>query len=120
MDIQVHSLVLLNISDHYTRHRANRNQMAVVGFLLGTQEGRKLQIWNNFEVPFKQGGLDTEFAGERIEQYKEVFPELDILGWYRVGMQVDYNIDQLIRVQLELYNENPIFLLVHESIQDPE
>ena len=50
-------LVLITISDHYTRTRANSNAEAgpattVMGALLGQQTGRVVDISNCFEISF--------------------------------------------------------------------
>lgn len=51
-------LVLINVSDHHTRTRANTPGAApssgvkVLGALLGSQSGRTIDISNSFEVKF--------------------------------------------------------------------
>ncbi len=54
LNIAVHPLVVLNLSDHFTRSRyrdhANDKASRVVGILLGKQDGRSLEIVNSIEV----------------------------------------------------------------------
>lgn len=50
-------LVLINVSDHHTRTRANTpaapsSGVKVLGALLGSQSGRTIDISNSFEVKF--------------------------------------------------------------------
>ena len=54
LQASLHPLVLMNISDHYSRAKANnKNQdTLVIGVLLGTQEGRDIQLHNSYETKF--------------------------------------------------------------------
>jgi len=90
LGIQLHPLVVLNLSDHFTRDRYRGHKKMevarVVGFLLGRQQGRELEIVNSIEICFKQNGkeliIDEKFAQERMKNYKEMFKDLDVVGWY--------------------------------------
>lgn len=67
------------------------------GVLLGRQPGRVVEVCHSFEVPMitETGGpgggvagrqtLDPVFLAGRIEQYKQVFPALSVVGWYVSG-----------------------------------
>lgn len=67
------------------------------GVLLGRQPGRVVEVCHSFEVPMitETGGpgggiagrqtLDPVFLAGRIEQYKQVFPSLSVVGWYVSG-----------------------------------
>eukprot|EP00913_Durusdinium_trenchii_P031698 g29684.t1 len=96
LDVHLHPLVLINISDHVVRFRSARRSERVLGALLGAQEGRRVDVHNSFElVCLESGGqrtLDLEFFQQRLSQYLEVFPRYEFLG---VGA-----------------NENPFALLV--------
>src|SRR5437764_692845 len=47
----IHSLVTLNISDQWTRNRAQKNEdQPVFGAIIGTLAGRNVEIINTFEV----------------------------------------------------------------------
>ena len=69
-------LVIINISDHFTRTRVNDGAPAdalirVVGCLLGQQNGRDIHISNSFEVnvaPEDPRALDFGFLHKRLEQ----------------------------------------------------
>jgi COP9 signalosome complex subunit 6 len=53
--IEVHPLVTLNLSDHFTRARYQqdkKSQIRVVGALLGRQEGRVIDIVNTVEFSY--------------------------------------------------------------------
>lgn len=93
-------LVVVNVSDHYNRTRLELGDGdshpdrggRVVGCLLGTQKGRTVEVVNSFEMIAtpRAGGLDLDPSHQerRKQQYKEVFPELDVVGWYTSGTQV--------------------------------
>ncbi|CAG0900014.1 unnamed protein product, partial [Cyprideis torosa] len=49
--VQLHPLVIMNISDHWTRIKAQEgSSKQVLGVILGTQQGRNLEIENSFEL----------------------------------------------------------------------
>lgn len=72
-------LVLINISDHHTRTKANATGGAsaprvyrVMGCLLGQQSGRTVDISNSFEIRFEQGPegiiINDAFLQKKMEQ----------------------------------------------------
>lgn len=78
-------LVLINISDHHTRTRANTPGAsaagvappAVMGCLLGSQSGRTVDISNSFEIKYStsagQVEVDVAFLLKKQEQCKRVY-----------------------------------------------
>lgn len=53
--ISLHPLVLMNISEHWTRFRAQEGAArAVYGALIGKQDGRKIEVYNSFELRFEE------------------------------------------------------------------
>jgi len=75
-------LVLINVSDHFTRFKANGPDGAapptVMGCLLGSQDGRCVDVCNSFEMRFTQGEdgwqIDHPFLLKKQEQC-ECLPE---------------------------------------------
>lgn len=62
-------LVLINISDHHTRTKANAGvAIRVAGCLLGQQIGRTIDISNSFEVVQTDGHLDEAFLAKKLGQ----------------------------------------------------
>lgn len=124
LEFKLHPLVLINISDHHTRTMANSSDgvvRPVLGMLLGTQTGRTVDISNSFEIKYSMGPdgveIDQEFLIRKTDQYKQVFPKLDVMGWYATG---DDLVDQhmlLHRKVMEL-NESPIFLLLNPKLDN--
>jgi len=88
--ISLHPLPILNISEHLTRLKLQTNtpNPFVLGALLGTQNGRDVEIVNTFELAVEDNDadkLDHGFLVTRRDQYKQVFPDLDFIGWYTVA-----------------------------------
>lgn len=49
----LHPLVIMNISDHWTRIRAQKGfKSQVYGALIGKQKGRNIEVMNSFELKF--------------------------------------------------------------------
>jgi 26S proteasome regulatory subunit N8 len=53
MDVIIHPLVLLSVTDHYNRV-AKETQKRVVGVLLGSRTNNRVDITNSFAVPFEE------------------------------------------------------------------
>ncbi|KAI0080002.1 hypothetical protein K474DRAFT_1658239 [Panus rudis PR-1116 ss-1] len=91
LTLALHPLPILNISEHYTRLKLQTRSTApfVIGALLGTQNGREVEIVNTFELAMdeSQSIVDEGFFTTRREQYKQVFPSLEVIGWYTVAPQ---------------------------------
>ncbi|KAJ9106268.1 hypothetical protein QFC21_001413 [Naganishia friedmannii] len=137
LTISLHPLPILSISEHYTRDTLVKGPSCkVVGVLLGTQSGRELAITNSFEIALLERGssgdvdmdteqsgkgraydVDREFLEERREQFKQVFPTLDLLGWYTIGPEPT-DVDSHIHQQFTSIIETPIFLQL--SPNEPE
>lgn len=90
----------------------------VLGCLLGKQKGRTIEITNSFELTHASDDgkivLDTGFLTQRQEQYKQTFEELELLGWYTTGEQVEDEHLAWCRA-ISCVTENPLCLLL-----DPE
>uniref|UniRef100_T1GDB7 COP9 signalosome complex subunit 6 n=1 Tax=Megaselia scalaris TaxID=36166 RepID=T1GDB7_MEGSC len=126
--ISLHPLVIMNISEHWTRIRAQYDNPAiqVYGALIGKQKGRSIEVMNSFELkildedasmdadvqaktPPSQVIIDREYYNKKEEQYKQVFSELDFIGWYTTGDNPTEN-EIKIHKQICEINECPIML----------
>ncbi|KAG6381380.1 maintenance of mitochondrial structure and function-domain-containing protein [Boletus reticuloceps] len=90
LSLLLHPLPILNISEHLTRLKLQMKSDLpfVLGALLGTQNGREVEIVNTFELAVEDGRDDTVdhgFLVQRRDQYKQVFPSLEFIGWYTVA-----------------------------------
>ncbi|EPQ28834.1 uncharacterized protein PFL1_03637 [Pseudozyma flocculosa PF-1] len=121
-NVSLHPLPILNVSEHLVRTRlqSSSDNVRVYGMLLGTQSGRDIEIQNSFEIQLAAAGgssleVDHDFLRSRQAQYKQVFPTLDVLGWYTVGA-VPLESDMHIHKQLLVYNETPLLLQLHPTV----
>jgi len=85
------------------------------GALVGVQEGRKVEIFNSYELVAteveKDLVFDLEFLDRKQKQFKQVFPTYDILGWYSTGSRVQ-DVDLHLHKQIEPFNEAPLYLML--------
>ncbi|XP_069738570.1 COP9 signalosome complex subunit 6 isoform X2 [Phaenicophaeus curvirostris] len=112
--VALHPLVILNISDHWIRMRSQEGRPGqVIGALIGRQEGRNIEVMNSFEllshVVDGQVLIDKEYYYTKEEQFKQVFKELEFLGWYTTGGPPD-PADIHIHKQVCEIIESPLFL----------
>lgn len=73
--ISLHPLVLMNIAEHWTRFRAQEGvARAVYGALIGKQDGRKIEVYNSFELRHETIGEDVvinkDYYNTKEEQCK--------------------------------------------------
>ncbi|KAJ4872971.1 COP9 signalosome complex subunit 6b [Raphanus sativus] len=140
LTFKLHPLVMLNISDHFTRVNtqlnppssscATRNihtttkvgatspqNVRVYGCVFGAQRGRTVEIFNSFELVFdpKSDSLDRSFLEKKQELYQKVFPGFYILGWYSTGRDAVES-DMHIHKALMDINESPVYVLLNPAI----
>jgi COP9 signalosome complex subunit 6 len=73
LQVNLHPLALLSVSDYITRHRLRQHPGPIIGGLLGQHDGRVLSIDVAFEVLARETDdgsyeLDPEAFRERISQ----------------------------------------------------
>lgn len=75
--ISLHPLVIMNISEHWTRLRAQAGEfLKVYGALIGKQKGRNIEVMNSFELKIDCIGNDLivnrDYYNTKESQYKQV------------------------------------------------
>ncbi|CAL1404736.1 unnamed protein product [Linum trigynum] len=145
LTFKLHPLVIVNISDHYTRVKSQMNppvastscsntngsgnggdSAAVVapappprvyGCVIGVQRGRTVEIFNSFELLYDPStdSLDRAFLLKKQELYKKVFPNFYVLGWYSTGSDAE-EADMHIHKALMDINESPVYVLLNPAI----
>ncbi|KIY52799.1 hypothetical protein FISHEDRAFT_69607 [Fistulina hepatica ATCC 64428] len=100
LSLALHPLPILNISEHLTRLKLQKktNTPFVLGALLGTQNGRDVEIVNTFEL-----------AVEADES--QVFPSLEFIGWYTVAPKPTLR-HVMLQEQFTGYCSTPLLLLL--------
>ncbi|KAI0639109.1 COP9 signalosome subunit 6 [Trametes polyzona] len=118
LSIALHPLPILNISEHLTRLRLQTRSHVpfVIGALLGTQNGRDVEIVNTFELAMAEDGetVDHEFLITRRDQYKQVFPSLEFIGWYTVAERPTAR-HIALHEQFTPYSSTPLLLVMQPS-----
>mmetsp|Transcript_6037 Transcript_6037/g.8219 ORF Transcript_6037/g.8219 Transcript_6037/m.8219 type:complete len:305 (-) Transcript_6037:84-998(-) len=126
LNVHLHPLVLINISDHVVRVRCTGgNTQLVLGAVIGAQEGRRIDVHNSFELIVEEAdqgrAIDLEFFQQRLAQYLEVFPRYEFLGWYSTGREPRETDKALHRKMQEVTaNENPFLLLLDTERMEVE
>jgi len=90
LNVLLHPLVIIEISDHYTRAKVNTQHQVgnaptrVIGALLGIQSGRKVEIMKSFELVLTVAGIDDDYLKTKQDQMKKVFPNYEFrMVFYR-------------------------------------
>eukprot|EP00301_Raphidiophrys_heterophryoidea_P015644 c2439_g1_i2.p1 GENE.c2439_g1_i2~~c2439_g1_i2.p1 ORF type:complete len:328 (-),score=78.47 c2439_g1_i2:109-1059(-) len=117
LDVLLHPLVLLTISDHSTRARLTENSARVLGGLIGCQRGRQLEIMDCFEMVVQGEGINTEFLRRKAESMKKVFPDLDVVGWYSTGSVIQPQDLHIHSTVTEIFDSG-VYLLVNTEISN--
>ncbi|XP_008544805.1 COP9 signalosome complex subunit 6 isoform X1 [Microplitis demolitor] len=124
VSVSLHPLVIMNVSEHWTRLRAQEgSEQLVYGALIGKQKGRHIEIMNSFELVFTMIGtdviIDRDYYNTKEEQFKQVFSDMDFLGWYTTG---DMPNDRDISVHRQIcgINESPVLLKLDPRPKNPD
>ncbi|EKD21428.1 uncharacterized protein L3040_006192 [Drepanopeziza brunnea f. sp. 'multigermtubi'] len=123
LQVALHPLVLLTISDYITRHTLRNQKGPIVGALLGQPNGREITIEHAFDCLLVDVDgemlLDTAWFGDRLQQMKDVHkvPALDLVGWYTIlppsGPEPCHL--PLHKQILQFHNESAVLLGFHPS-----
>lgn len=116
VNVSLHPLVIMNISEHWTRTKAQLGRpIKVYGALIGKQKGRQVEVMNSFELDLAEVNgsvyIDREYYKIKEEQFKQVFSEMDFLGWYSTGEgPSEQDVDVHKQICEISDNESPLFL----------
>ena len=101
VEVVVHPLVLLSVTDHYNRV-AKDTRKRVVGVLLGTRDTNQknqVDITNSFALPFEEElknpdvwFVDHNFLETMYWMFKKVNTRENIVGFYSSGPKIKVNI----------------------------
>ena len=91
VECSVHPVVLFSIVDHYSRREDGQER--VIGTLLGTVNGNKIEVCSCFPVPHteteEQVAVNTDFHSTMLQLHRRVHPKHTVVGWYSTGEDVN-------------------------------
>ena len=104
-EVVVHPLVILSMSDHYTRARLGQGR-GTSGILLGQLNTVRVEVFTSFPAVLTDGDLmDVAEVKRKREQMLSVFPTYEVVGWYAVGSRlstIDFANAQAVMEAFEL------------------
>ena len=124
LNVQLHPLVLLTISDYVTRHTLRQQKGPVLGAIIGQQNGRNYTLEHAFECKLASPDdvlVDQEWFAERLDQYKDVHkaPALDLVALFMLGPSdgpQEQHLPVLEQVAKLTGNDNIMLLLFHPEM----
>jgi len=115
--------------DHYLRRPSDQDY--VVGTLLGTKDGSRVEIQTGFSVPLritKEEGiiLDKEFLVKMMKFHKKVNPKEGLIGLYFSSNLITNHVMQLFSYFIELMKDKknkplldkPLLMLVDPTMKE--
>jgi hypothetical protein len=70
--VQIHPLVIVNVADHFTRHKCGAEPLRAIGALFGVQSGLDVAVYDSFEIKYDvvDGAvqIDKDFLTSRTQQ----------------------------------------------------
>lgn len=105
-----------------TAARAGDLDDRVIGALMGTQSGRCVEIHTSFELTYTVTKddqatvvINTDYLRNKMNQYAQVFPKYEVLGWYSTGNGIRPT-DYITHRQIMEFNENPLYVVCGTAI----
>ncbi|CAH1767724.1 5663_t:CDS:2 [Entrophospora sp. SA101] len=96
-----------------------QSDVTVLGALLGRQSGRDVEITNSYELAYDlidgRIHINNEYFVTKQEQFRQVFPQFDFLGWYTLGIQPT---EEDIEIHKQMVTSKNLPITVYESIID--
>lgn len=127
LNVQLHPLVLLTISDYITRHTLRQQKGPIVGAIIGQQNGRNFTLEHAFECKLADSGsdvtLDADWFTAQLEMYKEVHkaPALDMVALFTLGPvegPQPAHLPVLHQVQSLTSSDSIMLLMFHPELVD--
>lgn len=129
LQIVLHPIAILNISEFYNRMKVNFNTNRVFGGLIGEQHGDKIEIFSIFEfletetsTPDKFS-LDLDFLEQRRKIAEQLYPNYEFIGFFSTNNESD----QPNKLDLEVYNSltkigvvSPINIVLCSELSDKQ
>lgn len=122
LQVKIHQVVILNFTDHYTRHSLQRPKESkrIVGAIYGTLVGRVINILGSFQAVATVSSktneiekLDLKYINEKMQLLKQAnfYKDCEFLGWYSSAPDLKpYSQDLNFHKEFYGLNENPIYI----------
>lgn len=128
MSCNIHPTIVSNILDHFLRRP--EDQSTVIGTLLGSVDGSKVDIQTSFSCPLSlsnDGSIitDKEFTERMLKFYRKVNPKEGLIGFYKTGSSLDESTLTIYNYYLELLKDSknkgllsqPLLFLIDPTMQ---
>ena len=129
LSCNIHPTIVSNILDHFLRRP--EDQSTVIGTLLGSVDGTKVDIQTSFSCPLSlsQDGrivTDTEFTERMLKFHRKVNPKEGLIGFYKTGSALDESTLNLYQYYLQLLQDpknkgllaQPLLFLIDPTMQN--
>jgi len=92
LSCNIHPTIVSNVLDHYQSRK--EGQQTVIGTLLGSVDGSKVEIQTSFACPISvtndgQIITDNEFTERMLKFHRKVNPKEGLIGFYKTGEAID-------------------------------
>lgn len=129
LSCSIHPTIVSNILDHYMRRP--EKQQTVVGTLLGSVDGSKIDIQDSFMVPCqlnadKSINFDMVYNDKMLKFHRKVNPKEGLIGLYKTGTDIDnettslwYEYNNMLKdSKKKAQLDKPLLLLIDPTLQD--
>jgi len=129
LSCNIHPTIVSNILDHYLRRP--EDQQTVIGTLLGSVDGQKVDIQTSFSCPIamtenQEIVVDSEFTERMLKFHRKVNPKEGLIGFYKTGEVIDESTLQLYAYYSQLLKDPknkgllamPLLFLIDPTMQN--
>lgn len=118
----IHPIVILTISDFYNRMKVtSKGKISrVYGALMGQKTGSKVEIFSSFEFvnnskDEKSIDLDLKYIDTRRDEATQLFPKLDIVGFFSTNntSEPNDNDKKIVNAMTYFGVINPVYLVLN-------
>jgi COP9 signalosome complex subunit 6 len=125
-NVGIHPIVVLTISDFHNRMKITSNNKInrVYGALMGQKVGSKVEIFSAFEfvnnsTDNNKIDLDIQYIDTRKENASQLFPKLDIVGFFSTNSKdvPNENDKEILKTMNYFGVINPVYLVLSSEIE---
>ena len=124
----IHPTIVSNILDHELRRPDE--QTTVIGTLLGSVDGSKVDIQTSFSCPISVSDdgrivTDNEFTERMLKFHRKVNPKEGLIGFYKTGTAIDESTLMIYQYYVQLLHDpknkgllqQPLLFLIDPTMQ---